>query len=141
MKQLKPKYHYGIWIDLTQAMVCHRDQGGTFITEMIPSELETHPRFAGEGTDKTGLFGRTVNRQKKDQAHVRSDLHHFIDKVVGRLNDPGFILILGPAQVRFDLQNELESRKEFKELAIENRAAGKMDAVELEKALQHELAF
>jgi hypothetical protein len=141
MKKIIEKNHYGVWIDTERARICKRDKTGTFSSEEVHSGVETHPRFAGEQTDKTGLFGRTINRQRKDQGHLNHDLHAFLRKVADRLIEPGSVLIMGPAQVRFDLQNELERRKEFKGVPTENKASELLSAEQLLRLMQHEAAF
>jgi hypothetical protein len=133
--------HYGIWIDRSRAMLCKRDKHGAITTEEIHSGVETHPRFAGEGTDKTGLFGRTIDHQGGHQGHISHDLHTFLRKVADRLLDPVHVTVIGPAGVRFELQKELERRKEFKEVPMENRAADKMTLEELIRMVEHEPAF
>ena len=133
--------HFGIWIDRSRAMLCRRDKNGAITTEEIHSGVETHPRFAGEGTDKTGLFGRTNDHQRSHQGHISHELHAFLRRVADRLLDPTHVTVIGPGDVRFELQKELERRKEFKEVPLENRAADKMTIEELMRMVEHEPAF
>jgi hypothetical protein len=122
-------------------MLCRKDKNGAITTEEIQSGVETHPRFAGEGSDKTGLFGRTIDHQHAHQGHLSHDLHGFLRKVADRLVDPAHVTMIGPGGIRFELQKELERRKEFKEVPMENRAADKMSLEELVRMIEHEPAF
>jgi hypothetical protein len=133
--------HYGIWIDRSRALLCRRDRNGFFISQDIPSGVETHPRFHGEGTDKTGMMGRTINRQKKDQGHIEHDTHQFLRKVAEFIIEPAHVTILGSGDLRFELQKELERRKEFKGIPLENRASEKITMQELMGMMEHEPAF
>ena len=133
--------HFGIWVDTTRAMMCRKDKNRAITTEEIHSGVETHPRFNGEGTDKTGLFGRTIDHQDSHQGQISHELHAFLRKVVDRLQDPTHVTVIGPGEVRFELQKELERRKEYKEVPMENRAADKMSLDELVRMVEHEPAF
>lgn len=122
-------------------MICRRDRNSGIITEEIHSGIETHPRFAGEGTDKTGLFRHTLDHQKTHQGHLAHEMHIFLRKVADRLQDPAHITLMGPGDARFELQKELERRKEFKEVPMQNRAADKMSMEELVRQIEHEPVF
>ena len=133
--------HFGIWIDTSRAMMCRRDKNGAITTEEFQSGVETHPRFAGERTGKTGLFGHTIDHQRSRQGHLSHELHAFLRIVADRLLDPTHVTIIGPGDVRFELQKELERRKQFKDVPMENRAADKMTLEELVRMVEHEPAF
>lgn len=132
---------FGIWMDGSRAMIVRRDRNGGITTEEIHSNIETHPRFAGEGTDKTRLFNHTLDHQKSHQGHLAHEMHIFLRKVADRLQDPAHITVMGPGDARFELQKELERRKEFKEIPMNNRACDKITLEELVRMIEHEPVF
>jgi hypothetical protein len=133
--------HYGIWIDRSHALLCRRDRNGFFTTDDMASGMEMHQRYHGEGSDKTGMLGRTLTRQKKDQGHIDHEMHIFLRRVADFIVDPAHVTIVGSGDLRFELQKELERRKEFKDLPMENHASEKITLAELMDMITHEPAF
>ena len=132
----KQRHHYGIWIDGSRAIICARDGRGSISTEEVRSGVEPHPRYAGEGTDKTGLFQHTLDHQKSRQGHLAQEMRIFLRRVAERLHDPSHVTLMGPGDARFELQKELERRKDFKELLLVNKAADKMTMEEFVRLVE-----
>lgn len=124
---------FAIWIDSQKAMIIREEPGGTHHYEIVHNEwVKEH--FPGEKTDKTGLFGTTLNNEWHDQNRENEYLLKFIKEVAHNVRYAHTIYILGPGQTRHLLQNELEAHKDLGNVIIQNSPAEQMsrEAFEME---------
>ncbi|MFN5762014.1 MAG: hypothetical protein ACK43L_04720 [Sphingobacteriales bacterium] len=117
---------FAIWIDSQKAMIIRDEPGGVYHYELIQNELSKE-RFPGEKTDKTGLFGTTLNNESHDQNRENEHLKKFIKQVANNIRYANTIYIMGPGDTRHLLQNELEGHKDLEKIIIQNSPAEKMD--------------
>jgi len=137
MKQATQVRHpWVVWIDHRKAILLHADDGGRLIDEEIPSGMGESERFHGEGSDKTGLFGQSLDNQSRDQAREQEHFHAFLRRVVRQLDHADVIRILGPGQARFALQHALEAEKSFRGVTVTNEAAAQMTLPMLKAAYE-----
>ena len=101
---------YGIFIDHKKAVVVSINEKNLIATESFKAPL-TGLHFKGEKTTKTGLLGKTVNRQKKQQNQTNLNFRKFCKTVAGQLKRANQIYIFGPADAKYALQNEVQKRK------------------------------
>jgi hypothetical protein len=132
---MKTKFPWLVWIDHRRAILLHTDAEGHILTEEMLSQLGDRERYNGEGSDKTGLFGQSVNRQKSDQAHENHQFQAFLKTVVHTFRDVDSIRILGPGDARFELQNLIEKDKTLQGIPVTTEAADKMTMPMLKAAL------
>jgi hypothetical protein len=123
---------YSIWIDSRTAMIIWEEPHGTRHFEVHHNEFQELDRFHGETDDKTGLFGATINREKKDQNRENEHLRKFVKEVAAKVRYAQAIYILGSGDTRHLLQNEIESNKELREYSLTNSAFRKLDRREFE---------
>ena len=135
MKKDTRTNRYGIWVDHKKAVVLCLDGENRLTHETFKSGLDIPRRFDGETTDKTGLFGHTLNRQTRDQRKSTRDFQAFIKDVVGRLEKVNAVLLMGPGDARHVLENEVGRRKSLGGIWLENRAADKMTIPQLRAAV------
>ena len=131
----KTKFPWLVWIDHKKAILLHTDAEGHVLTEEMPSHLGERARFHGEGSDKTGLFGQSINRQQSDQGHENHHFHAFLKTVVEKIRNVESIRILGPGDARFELQHAIEKEKTLQGIPVTNSAADKMTMPMLKAAL------
>ena len=101
---------YGIFIDHKKAVVVSINEKNLIATESFKAPLIAL-HFKGEKTTKTGLLGKTVNRQKKQQNQTNLNFRKFCKTVAGQLKRANQIYIFGPADAKYALQNEVQKRK------------------------------
>jgi hypothetical protein len=135
MKKSTKTNRYGIWVDHKKAVVVCIDGEDRLSHETLKSGLDIPRRFAGETTDKTGLFGYTLDRQTKEQRKTEREFHSFIKGVVGSLENVNAILLMGPGNARHHFENEVGRRKTLGGVWLENRAADKMTIPQLRAAV------
>lgn len=123
---------FAIWIDSQKAMIIRDEPGGTHHYEVIQNE-NIIEQFPGEKTDKTGLFGTTLNNELHDQNREHEYLKKFIKEVAHKVRYAHTIYIMGPGETRHLLQNELEEHKDLENIIIQNSPAEKMSREEFEK--------
>ncbi len=123
---------YSIWIDSRTAMIIWEEPHGTRHFEVVHAEFSEFERFKGETHDKTGLFGATINRERKDQHRENEHLLKFVKEVADKVRYAHIIYILGSGDTRYLLQNEIESNKELRDFSITNSAFRKVDRREFE---------
>jgi hypothetical protein len=117
---------FAIWIDNQKAMIIRDEPGGVYHYELIQNE-HSKEHFPGEKTDKTGLFGTTLNNESHDQNRENEHLKKFIKQVANNIRYANTIYIMGPGDTRHLLQNELEGHKDLEKIIIQNSPAEKMD--------------
>ncbi|MDE3236278.1 MAG: hypothetical protein KGO81_10015 [Bacteroidota bacterium] len=126
---------YAIWIDQKKAIIACRDEAGKISTESLPSSIDAHPRFDGETTNKVGLFGATINHEKKIQHHWEQQRKLFLKDVAAHLSKVSSLIIMGPATTKYALYKELEKKKAFEHTRIELRTVDKMKLHEIRAVL------
>jgi hypothetical protein len=136
MKKQNSRNPYLVWIDHRNAIVVHAGSEGAIEERTFLSNQEERKRFSGEGSDKAGLFGQSIDHQRQQQSREEHYFQKFLDGVVDELDHPDSILILGPGSARFALENTLQQIKSMQGVYIENRPAGKMPSHALRAALQ-----
>lgn len=126
---------YGIFIDHKKAIIVAID-----VENHISAEEYTLPvsptRFTGEGTDKTGLFRHTLNRQDQKQQRAQNNFKKFCKEIVGKLNKANQVYIFGPAEGKYDLYREIEGRKSMSEVYVEIGTVEKMKKAEIVRAVK-----
>lgn len=123
---------YSIWIDSRTAMIIWEEPHGTSHFEVHHNAFQELDRFNGETDDKTGLFGATINREKKDQNRENEHLRKFVKEVAAKIRYAQAIYILGSGDTRHLLQNEIEGNKELRDYSLTNSAFRKLDRREFE---------
>lgn len=135
MKKETRTNRYGIWIDHRQAVVVRIDADDRLQHVTMKSGFTAHPRFPGEKTDKTGLFGHSIDRQARDQRRAEREFGAFLKEVVRSLEKVNAVLVMGPGDARHGLENEIRSRKSLAAAWLENRACDKMTIPQLRAAV------
>jgi hypothetical protein len=123
---------YSVWIDSRTAMIIREEPHGTRHFEVHHNEFQNLDRFNGETDDKTGLFGVSINREKKDQHRENEHLRKFVKEVAAKIRYAHSINILGSGDTRHLLQNEIEGNKELRDYSLTNAAFRKLDRREFE---------
>jgi hypothetical protein len=141
MKKPNSRNPYLVWIDHRKAIVLHTGAEGAIVEHTFLSNLEERARFKGEDSDKTGLFGHSIDHQQQEQSRQEHHFQKFLDGLLDQLDHPDSILILGPGDARFALENKLQQHKAMQGVRIENRPAHKMPSHALGSALQEMLAL
>ena len=138
MKKDTRTNRYGIWVDHRQAVVVRLDGEERLTHETMKSGISVPRRFQGEETDKTGLFGHTLNRQTQEQRKSTREFQSFIKEVVRSLDRVNAILVMGPGNARHELENEVGRRKSLEGVWLVNRPADKMTIPQLRaEVLEH----
>ena len=138
-KTMQTKFPWLVWVDHRKAILMHTDAEGHILSEEMQSHMGDRERFHGEGSSKTGLFGQSLSHQKNDQERENNHFKAFLKTVVMKFEKPESILILGPGDARFELQNMIEAEKTLKGIPVVNKAADKMTTPMLKAALLEEV--
>lgn len=129
------KHSWLVWIDQEKAILLHHSADGQVLTEEIPAHTGGLDRYRGEATDKTGLFGTTMDHQQRDQRRELHQQKKYLKTVVTHLDHPAAVRILGPGDMRYALQHLLEADKSLKGISVTTQAADKMSIPMLKAAL------
>lgn len=129
MKKVFNNLQYGIFIDHRKAVLVRIDEAHEVNTEDFRAPAAQH--FAGESTTKTGLFGRTLNRQSQDQRKKEADLKKWCKSLAGKMVKAGQIYIFGPSDTKYLLQHEVERRKTLQDTYMEVETTDKLNRNEV----------
>ena len=138
-REVKKKNSYAIWVDHKVALIACVDGNGKSITETLKSGVASRQRFRGETTNKTGMLGTTLSQQNKKQNKEHEVTKHFMKDILSRLSQPSVIIIMGPADAKYDLHRQLDKTKALKPAFVEIKTADKMKAAEVKAALADRL--
>lgn len=139
MKKQTKKNAYAIWVDHKIAIIACVDNEGKFSSETLKSGIKSHERFRGEETNKTGMLGTTLGREKKQQNKEHEMTRHFMKDILTKVSRPSIIMIMGPADAKYDLHRELDKTKSLKPDFVEIKSADKMKSAEVKSALVQRL--
>lgn len=127
---------YAIWIDLQKAIIACLDEEGNLTTESIQSEIEKQVRFAGESSNKSRLFGATLNNEKHAQNKLNQQRKSYLKSVAAKITKAESVIILGPADTKYELHKEIEKRKPLANARVELKSADKMKIHEIKAVLK-----
>jgi len=98
----------GIWIDHKKAVIVSALSDGV-TTKTLESEVEAHPRYAGQ----QGAEG-----EKKYEERHSQHLDRYYDEVIRQLTDADELLIFGPGEAKLELKERLRRSKAHSERTI-----------------------
>ena len=98
----------GIWIDHKKAVIVSASADGV-TTKTLESDVEAHPRYAGQ-QDGGG--------EKKYEERHSQDLDRYYDEVIRQLTDADELLIFGPGEAKLELKERLRRSKTHSERTI-----------------------
>ncbi|UEG51147.1 hypothetical protein LK994_06625 [Ferruginibacter lapsinanis] len=127
---------YAIWIDQKKAIIACMNKEGQITTESLNSSLESHVRFAGETSNKNRLFAGALNQEKHIQNRQHEKQKAFVKEVASHLSKVQMIMIMGPAEVKYELHRELEKRKALSAATMIVKSADKMPLHEIKAVLK-----
>ncbi len=107
-----------IWIDHQEAVIMD-------ISDIKSNEKNKIVTVTGPHPKKNG------NSPQRADTHRREELKHFYDSVIYHLDKADQILILGPAQAKFELRERIQHYKKLKNKALTLQNAPQLN----EKAL------
>ena len=124
----------GIWIDHKKAVIVSASADGVTTTKTLESEVNAHPRYAGQ-QDGGG--------EKKYEERHSQDLDRYYDEVIRQLTDADELLILGPGEAKLELKARLRRSKAHPERTINIETTDKLtDPQIVAKVKEHfEVAF
>ena len=117
MNQQDPRY-IAIWIDHRSATTL------TFTGE----DLEREQEFLSNAGPHTHGGGWS---QRRIEAHRHEMLKHFYEEIIQHLGPVDEILILGPGQAKYELNDRIEHHKGLKGKVMDLVSAPEMSEVEL----------
>lgn len=127
---------YAIWIDLQKAIIACKNEEGKVSTESFQSGIDTRVRFDGEVSNKNRLYGSTLIREKHTRNKLQQQRKAFLKDVVGKMGNVESVIILGPADTKYELHKEMEKKKALSNVSVQVKSADKMKLHEL-KAVLH----
>jgi hypothetical protein len=130
------KLHYAVWIDQREAIIACQQEDGQITTSNLRSDVDSHVRFPGEKPEKSRLNSIAFNHQNHLEHRKQNQLKNFLKSVASQLGDMGYLLIMGPAETKFELQKELGRLKPMAHAQMEVRTADRMKLHEIKSALQ-----
>ena len=137
---MKKKIHdllqYAIWIDQKKAIIACINKAGDISIESLISSQESHVRFPGETSNRNRLFSVTLNQERSAQNRQKQLRKSFLKEVSGHLSKVGTVIIMGPAETKYELHKELEKKKIFAAARMEVKSADKMKLHEIKSVLK-----
>lgn len=139
MKKKNPNcLKYAIWIDQQKAIIACMNEEGDISTDTLESGIETHVRFEGETSSKSRLFGATLNKEKQAQNKLNQQRKAYLKGVVAQLKKVESVVIMGPADTKYELHKEMEKKKTLASARVEMKSADKMKLHEIKAVLKPE---
>jgi hypothetical protein len=138
-KKIQDLLQYAIWIDQKKAIIACMNKAGDISIESLNSLQESHVRFPGETSNRNRLFSSTLDQQKKIQNRLQQLRKSFLKEVSGHLSKVGTVIIMGPAETKYELHKELEKRKIFSTARMEVKSADKMKLHEIKSVLKERI--
>ena len=117
---------YCIWIDQKKAIVGWFDKEDSWSIWEKESGVESHVRFDGEETNKSGILGKSISPQKQQQERKNNQIKSFVKQVAMQVKEPAEVLLLGTASVKFELLHALQERPSLNNIHIVVRTAEKV---------------
>jgi hypothetical protein len=105
----------------------------------LKSDINFRSRFKGEETNKIGMLGTTLGGQRKRQNKENELTKHFMKDVLSKLSQPSVIMIVGPADAKYDLHRQLDKTKSLKPAFVEIKTTDKMKPAEVKALLSERL--
>ncbi len=105
----------GIWIDHKKAVIVSASGGR--VTTSLESDVEAHPRYAGQ-QDGGG--------EKKYEERHGQQLDRYYDEVISQLGQPEALLIFGPGEAKLELEARLSRSKTSFEHTVDIETADKL---------------
>ncbi len=114
---MKPKFNYGIYIDHQHAFV------------VALNHLHQEHFISEEVVDSPGSSGKVkrISQQEHAQNKAHENMTRLVRAVVDKLTTVSGLLVFGPAQAKYDLQNEIEGTVRLKEIKLDVMASDVMD--------------
>jgi hypothetical protein len=106
----------GIWIDHKKAVIVSASEGRV-TTRTMESDVEAHPRYAGQ-QDGGG--------EKKYEERHGQQLDRYYDEVISQLGQPEALLIFGPGEAKLELKARLSRSKTSFEHTVDIETADKL---------------
>ena len=126
-KKFRKNISYAIWLDHAKAIIVNRDKKGVVSSETILSEIEPRERFSGETTSKIRFQKTTLNASKKMQNKDHEQMHHYLKNVITHISTEAiFLLIMGPAEAKYDLHRVIAKKKSLVHIPQEIKTTGKL---------------
>ncbi|HYV91653.1 MAG TPA: hypothetical protein VE978_07720 [Chitinophagales bacterium] len=130
---------YGIYIDHPHCIIVALHNGKSEAS-LIKSELVTHERFEGEGSDKTRSIDQTGGRQKQHQNKLNNEFRKFCKAITAQIHNANRILIMGPSDAKFELQKEIRKTKNLRGVFEEVKPTDKMSKGEVMRFVKKNFA-
>lgn len=134
-KKANNRNSYAIWVDHKSAIIVCVNGEGRAVSETLKSGIASHQRLKGESTSKTGMLGITLDHQHNKQNKEHEMTKHFMKNILSKLSRPSIILIIGPADAKYDLHRQLDKTKSLKPEFVEIKTSDKMKPAEVRAAL------
>jgi hypothetical protein len=103
------KHKVGIWVDHKKAVIVSASADGV-TTKTLESDVEPHPRYAGQ-QDGGG--------EKKYEERHTQHLDRYYDEIVRQLTDADEVLIFGPGEAKLELKERLLRSKAHSERTVD----------------------
>lgn len=116
-KKYSDQIKTGVWIDHQRAIIVsiHNNE---IKTDEILTGVISHERFKGETTDKTNSGAQVMNREIHKEAKQQHKLKKFYESIIDKILSSSHLYIFGPAEAKFDLQNQVAKHKTLKNLPV-----------------------
>lgn len=115
------KNRIGIWLDGKKALILSISNKGDNLIK-VKSDIESKVRFYGETKKVTRMGNMFIDPEKTREQRKLHQMKNYIREIIGNLKGASAIYIIGPAQTKLILNQELRSKKYFsdKVIAVEN---------------------
>ena len=105
-----------IWIDLNRALIIKEENGATEVAEMVSGIDHFNARGGSGGSTPYGpqdaISESTLLNRRKEQ------IKHFVDNIIDGLDGPSSLLIIGPAQMKLELEKRVEQHPSLSKLPL-----------------------
>jgi hypothetical protein len=95
----------GLWIDHKKTVIASGD-GEKIVT--LKSNMEKHVRFTGGARGKTAYGALYFPAEDQNDRRFIEHLNKYYMEVIAYLREVDTIVILGPGEAKFELENRLE---------------------------------
>jgi len=127
---MKTKNQTGVWLDSTKAIIVTLTGSESSFQE-VDADIENSVYHFEEG-DKGSFMGeRHLNNDRKFQERRQHQINKYLADVVELIGKSDEIVVVGPAQMKFELKAVLEDNRLLKDKLMSVETADKMSINQL----------
>lgn len=127
---MENKKQAGVWIDRSKAIIVTLSAGQESVEE-LEADIDNAVHHHGEGDKGSFMGSRHLNNERKFNEREQHQVSRFLDEVADHIRQCDELVVLGPADMKYEFRSLLESDKQLAHKLKSVETADKMTARQL----------